>query len=86
MGRKRHTPEQIISKLQDAEVELAKGHTTAGVCRKLGITEQTYYKVAKGVRRAPAGRREELDAIRATSVRGRSIRIGRTSEAGLALP
>ena len=31
----------------EAEVELAKGQTTGGVCRKLGITEQTYYRWRK---------------------------------------
>ena len=30
-----------------AEVDLAKGQTTGGVCRKLGITEQTYYRWRK---------------------------------------
>ena len=39
MPRKRHTPEQIIRKLREAEVELAKGLTTVDVVRKLAITE-----------------------------------------------
>jgi transposase-like protein len=43
MGRKRHTPEQIIRKLREAEVALAKGQAMAEVARKLGVTEQTYY-------------------------------------------
>ena len=47
MARKRHTPEQIIRKLREAEVELAKGLTTPDVVRKLGITEQTYYRWRK---------------------------------------
>ncbi len=47
MSRKRHTPEQIIRKLREAEVELAKGLTTGDVVRKLGITEQTYYRWRK---------------------------------------
>ena len=42
MGRPRHTAEQIIGKLREAEVALAKGHTVAVVCRTLGVTEQTY--------------------------------------------
>jgi putative transposase len=41
MPRKRYTSEQIIVHLREAEVELAKGQSTAEVCRKLGITEQT---------------------------------------------
>jgi len=43
MGRQRHGAEQIIAKLREAEVELARGKTAGEVCRKLGVTEQTYY-------------------------------------------
>jgi putative transposase len=42
MQRKRHSPEQIIRKLREADVELAGGATVADVCRKLGVSEQTY--------------------------------------------
>ena len=41
MPRKRHTGEQIIGKLREAEVELAGGHTIAQACRKIGVSEQT---------------------------------------------
>jgi transposase-like protein len=64
MGRKRHTPEQIIGSLRQAEVELAKGQTTAEVARKLGITEQTYYRWRKeygGLRVDQAKRLKELE-------------------------
>ena len=44
MPRKRHTGEQIISKLREAEVELAGGHTIALACRKIGVSEQTFYR------------------------------------------
>ena len=44
MGRTRHTAEQIIGKLREAEVALAEGQTTGEIVRKLGITEQTYYR------------------------------------------
>ncbi len=44
MPQKRYKPEQIISKLREAEVELSKGKTAGRICRKLGITEQTYYR------------------------------------------
>ena len=47
MSRKRHTAEQIIRKLREAEVELTKAQTTVEVVRKLGITEQTYYRWRK---------------------------------------
>ncbi len=64
MPRKRHTPEQIIRKLREAEVELAKGQTTGEVVRELGITEQTYYRWRKeygGLRMDQAKRLKELD-------------------------
>ena len=44
MGKKRFTPEQIIGKLREAEVDLAQGETAAQVCRTLGIAEQTFYR------------------------------------------
>jgi len=64
MPRKRHTAEQIIRKLREAEVELAKGQTTGEVVRKLGITEQTYYRWRKeygGLRLDQAKRLKELE-------------------------
>src|SRR4028119_782966 len=47
MARNRHTSEQIIGKLREAEVELAKGTPVAQACKKIGITEQTYYRWRK---------------------------------------
>ena len=47
MGRKRFTVEQIIRKLRKADVRLAKGLSVAQVVKKLGITEQTYYRWRK---------------------------------------
>ena len=44
MGRKRHTPEQIITALWEAEVGLARGKSVKLISRELGITEQTYYR------------------------------------------
>jgi transposase-like protein len=47
MSKKRYTPEQIILKLREAEVELSKGQKIGVVCRKLEICEQTYYRWRK---------------------------------------
>ncbi len=47
MARNPHTSEQIIGKLREAEVELAKGTPVAQVCKKIGVTEQTYYRWRK---------------------------------------
>jgi transposase-like protein len=43
MARKRHSAEEIVNKLRQAEVELGKGKTIAEVCRQLGVSEPTYY-------------------------------------------
>jgi transposase-like protein len=44
MKRKRHTPEQIVTKLRQAQMEIGKGATVDQVARKLGVNEQTYYR------------------------------------------
>ena len=44
MPRKSYTPEQIISKLREAEVLLSQGQTVAQACKSLGVSEQTYYR------------------------------------------
>jgi transposase-like protein len=57
MPRKRFTAEQIIQHLREAEVLLAQGKTIAQVCKKIGITDQTYYRWRKeygGIRVVPA--------------------------------
>ena len=46
-SRRRHTPEQIITALREAEVGLANGKTVGMVSRDLGISEQTYYRWRK---------------------------------------
>jgi hypothetical protein len=40
-------PERIISKLREAEVLLSQGSTVAQASRKIGLTEQTYYRWRK---------------------------------------
>ena len=62
--KKRHTAEQIVAKLREAEVELAKGRKIPEVARKLSITEQTYYRWRKeygGLRSDQARRFKELE-------------------------
>jgi putative transposase len=44
MRRKRHSPEQVIAKLRDADVALSQGATIAEVCKKLEVSEQTYHR------------------------------------------
>ena len=64
MRKRRHTAEQIVNNLRQAEVELSRGVKIAQVCRKLAITEQTYYRWRKeygGVRTDQARRLKELE-------------------------
>ena len=42
--RQRHSPEQIVRKIQDADRILAEGGDVAAVLRELNITEATYYR------------------------------------------
>ena len=44
MPRKRHTPEQVINKLREAEVAISGGGTVAEASRQIGVTEQTFYR------------------------------------------
>ena len=64
MPKKRFTAEQIISKLREAELEQAKGRSVAQACKKIGVTEQTYYRWRKeygGLRIDQAKRFKELE-------------------------
>ena len=64
MPKKRYSSEQIIAKLREAEVELARGQKTGAVCRKLGISEQTYYRWRReygGLRVDQAKRLKQLE-------------------------
>lgn len=64
MPRKRFTAEQIIQNLREAEVLLSQDKTIAQVCKKIGITDQTYYRWRKeygGVRTDQAKRLKDLE-------------------------
>ena len=64
MARKRHTTEQIINHLREAEVELSRGKNIAEICRQLSICEQTYYRWRKeygGLKIDQAKRLKELE-------------------------
>jgi putative transposase len=64
MGKKRFTTEQIIANLRIVEVEISQGATVAQAVRKLGITEQTYYRWRReygGLRMDQAKHLKELE-------------------------
>ena len=64
MVRKAFKPEQIINRLREAEVLLSQGATVGEASRKLGITDQTYYRWRReygGMRVDQAKRLKELE-------------------------
>ncbi|RDI50523.1 transposase [Microvirga subterranea] len=44
MGKKRHSAEEIVSKLRQVDVLTAQGRTVAEAIRQIGVTEVTYYR------------------------------------------
>jgi|TARA_B100002003_G_C13645197_1_gene328769 transposase-like protein len=64
MVRKTLTAEQIINKLREAEILLSQGSTIGEASKKIGVTEQTYYRWRKeygGMRVEQARRLKELE-------------------------
>jgi putative transposase len=64
MGKKGYTPEQIINKLRQAEILLSQGSGIVEASRKIGVTEQTYYRWRKeygGMRVEQARKLKELE-------------------------
>jgi putative transposase len=63
--RTRHTPEQIIPKLRQAEVDLGQGLSIAQVCQKLAVSENTFHRWRAqygGMKADEAKRLKELEA------------------------
>lgn len=64
MARKKHTSEQVIQKLREAEIVLAQGQTVGAACKKIEVTEQTYYRWRKeygGLKLDQARRMKDLE-------------------------
>ena len=64
MPKKIFRPEQIISKLREAEVLMSQGKTVGEICRALGVSDQTYYRWRKeygGMGTDQAKRLKELE-------------------------
>ena len=64
MKRRRHTPEQIIRKLREAERMLGEGKTIPEAAKELGISEQTYHRWRNqygGMKANDAKRLKELE-------------------------
>ncbi len=64
MSKKRYGSEQIITKLREVEIMLSKGSTIGEASKRIGVTEQTYYRWRKqygGMRVEQARRLKELE-------------------------
>ena len=64
MKKRKLTEEQIITKLREAEIKVARGLTVEEICRELGISNQTYYRWRKkygGMDVSQARRLKELE-------------------------
>jgi len=47
MVKKGYKPEQVINKLREAEILLSQGATIGEICRKIGVSDVTYYRWRK---------------------------------------
>jgi len=64
MPKKGFKPEQIINKLREAEVLLSQGATVGEICRRIGVTDVTYYRWRKeygGMRVDQSRRMKDLE-------------------------
>jgi putative transposase len=64
-GRKRHSPEQVIAKLREADAVLAAGGSVGQVCQKLEVSEATLARWRSqygGMKAGEAKRLRELEA------------------------
>lgn len=63
-GRKRHNPDQIITKLREADAMLATGASIGQVCQRLEVSEQTFHRWRNqygGMKATEAKRLKELE-------------------------
>jgi putative transposase len=64
MAKKGYAPEQIISKLREAEVLLSQGVTLSIILKKIGVSDVTYYRWRReygGMRVDQAHRLKQLE-------------------------
>ena len=69
MKRKYHRPEQIVKLLREAEAKLAQGQTVDEVCRKLGISDATYYNWRRQYGQMKLNQVKQLKAVQKQNAR-----------------
>ncbi len=63
MQRRKHTPEQIVRKLSEADRIVGEGTLMVDVCKRLEVSEQTYYRL-ESVRRYECRWRKAVEGVR----------------------
>jgi putative transposase len=66
---RRHTPEQVVRKLREADRMLGEGSSVEDLCRQLEVSEQTYYRWRNqygGLKADDAKRLKELERENST--------------------
>lgn len=71
-AKKRYTAEQIVAKLREAEKLQGQGSTIPQVCKRLGISEQTFYRW-----RTKYGALKEDEAARLKALEAENNRLKR---------
>ena len=64
MAKKRYRPEEIISKLREADILVGQGHTVSQAIKSIGVSEVTYYRWRQeygGMTTSQAKRLKELE-------------------------
>jgi putative transposase len=73
MRRKRHSPEQVVRRLREAEADLAAGTGLDQVCKKLGVSEATYHRWRKQYGGAGADEVRRLKELEKENARLKAI-------------
>ena len=71
MGEKRHTPQEIVTKLRQVEVLVGQGQSRIDAIRQVQITEQTYYRWCKHYEGMGKGQLKKLKRLRSSSNNGK---------------
>ena len=80
MPGKRFKAEEIVNKLRQADVELARGSTVATVCKLLGITDATYFRWRKEHGGMKVHQAKRLKALEQENARLRKLLVQRDLE------
>ena len=73
MPRKRYTPGEVIQHLRTVELDTGQGLAVPDSCRKLGITEQTYYRWKKEYGGLRVDQATRLNALEQENLRRKRI-------------